>query len=93
VTFQKDEAKIIHCGSSECALLCLEVELMLVEDVEDPYYNGVMLLLGLATEDEDVIHVNDHDSFVDEFSEDVIHHHLECHWAISEAQEHDQMFE
>ena len=62
MTFQKDEAKIIHCGSSECALLCLEVELMLVEDVEDPYYNGVMLLLGLAAEGEGVVLVNNYDS-------------------------------
>ena len=41
---------------------------MLVEDVKDPYYNGVILLLGLATKYEDVIHVNNHDSFVYEFS-------------------------
>jgi len=65
---------------------------MLDEDVKDPYYDGVMLLLGLATEGEDVILVNDHDSFVYEFSEDIIHHHLKCHWAVSEAEEHDQRF-
>ena len=29
---------------------------MLVEDVEDLYYNGVMLLLGLAAKDGDVVH-------------------------------------
>src|SRR5882724_11450323 len=63
---------------------------MLVEDIENPYYNGVMLLLSLATEDEDVIHVNNHDSFI---SEDVVHHHLEHHWAVSEAEEHDERFE
>jgi len=74
---------------SKHAFISLEVELMLAEDVEDPYYNGMMLLLGLAAEDEDVIHVNNHNSFIYEFSEDVIHHHLECHQAVSEAEEHD----
>jgi len=64
---------------------------MLAEDVGDPYYNGMMLLLGLAAKDEDVIHVNNHDSFVYEFSEDVIHHHLEC-CQVSEAKEHDHRF-
>jgi len=51
MTFQKDEAKVFYCGLSRCALLTLDVEPMLVEDVEDTYYNGMMLLLGLATED------------------------------------------
>ena len=69
-TFQKDEAEILYHGLSECAFLGLEVELMLVEDIKDLYYNGVMWLLSLATEDEDVIHVNNHDSFIYEFSED-----------------------
>ena len=48
-------------GSSEHAFLSLEVELMLAENVEDLYYNGVMLILGLAAKDEDAIHVNNHD--------------------------------
>ena len=56
LTFQKNEAKILYCGLLECALLGLKVELMLVEDVNDPHYNGVVLLLGLAVKDEDVIH-------------------------------------
>ena len=57
--------------------------------VEDPYYNGMVLLLGLAAKYEDVVHVNNHDSLVYEFLEDVIHHHLECLWAVSEAKEHN----
>ena len=65
---------------------------MLSEDVEDLYYNGVMLLLSLAAKDEDVIHVNNHNSFIYEFSEDVIHYHLECCQPVSEAEEYDQRF-
>jgi len=42
-----------------------------------------------AAKDEDVVHVYDYDSLIYEFSEVVIHHHLECHWAISETKEHD----
>jgi len=37
VTFQEDEADILHCGLSEHAFLSFEVELMLVEDVCDGY--------------------------------------------------------
>ena len=50
-----------------------------------------MLLFSLA-EDEDVVHVDTHDSLINEFLEDVIHHHLEHCWAVSETKEHDQGF-
>jgi len=62
---------------------------MLAENVKDLHYNGVVLLLGLVTKDEDVIHVDDHNPFIYELLEDVIHHHLECRWAVSETEEHD----
>src|SRR5882672_10250927 len=65
---------------------------MFVEDVQDPYYDGIVFLFCLATKDEDVIHVDDYNSFIDELSEDVIHHHLECRWAVSETTEHDKGF-
>ena len=55
MTFQKDEPKILYHGLPECALLGLEVELVSVEDVQDPYHNGMVFLLHLATENEDVI--------------------------------------
>jgi len=51
------------------------------------------LLLGLAAKDEDIVHVDDHNSFVYEFSEDVIHHHLECFQTVSETKEHELGFE
>src|SRR5467141_2105605 len=88
-TFQQNEAEILYYGLSKCALLSLKVEPMFAEDVQDPYYNSMVFLLCLATKSEDVIHVDDYNSFVDDLSEDVIHHHLECHWAVSEAKEHD----
>jgi len=89
VTFQEDKAEILYCGSSENAFLSLEVEPMLSEDVEDLCYNGVLLLLSLAAKYEDVVHVNNHDSFIYEFLEDVDNNFLECFWAVSEAKEHD----
>ena len=61
---------------------------MLSEDVEDPYYNGVVLLLGLGAKDEDVVHVDDH-NFIYEFMENFVHHCQECLWAVSETKEHD----
>jgi len=92
VTFQKDETEILYHGLSKCALLGLEVEPMFVEDVQDLYYDGVVFLLHLATKDEDVVHVDDHNSFINELSEDVIHHHLEHRQAVSETKEHDKGF-
>src|SRR5882672_445328 len=93
MAFRKDETKVLYCGLSESALLSLEVEPMFVEDVQDPYYDCMVFLLGLASKDEDVIHVDDHNSFIDELLEDVIHHCLELHWAVSETKEHGKRFE
>jgi len=72
---------------SEHAVLSLEVEPKLSEDVED--HDGVVLLFGLATEDEDVIHVDEHNSFIYELSDDVIDNCLESSWAVSETKDHD----
>jgi len=44
---------------------------------------------SLAAENKDVIHIYDYHPFVNEFSEDVIHHHLEHCQAASETKEHD----
>ena len=49
----------------------------------------MVFLLCLAPKDEDVVHVDDYNSFVNELSEDVIHHHLEHHQAVSETKEHN----
>ena len=57
--FWKDKTKILYCGLSEHAFLSFKVELMPAEDIQDPYYDDMVLLLGLATEDEDVVYVND----------------------------------
>ena len=66
---------------------------MLTEDVEDSHYNSVVLLLSLAAKDEDVVHVDGHYSLIDQFFENVVHHHLECGGTVREAEEHDQRFE
>src|SRR5882724_4754865 len=92
-TFRKDEPEILYRGFPECALLGFEVEPMSVEDVQHPYHNGMVFLLCLATKDEDVVHVDDYNSFINESSENVIHHRLECCQAVSETKEHDKRFE
>ena len=43
--------------------------------------------------DEDVVHVNRDVTFVDEFTEEVIHHGLEGCRGVCEAEEHDHRFE
>ena len=53
---RKDEPEILYHGLPECALLGFEVEPMSAEDVQHPYHNGMVFLLHLATENEDVIH-------------------------------------
>ena len=66
---------------------------MRTEDVEDSHYNFVVLFPGLAAEDEDVVYIDGHYAFIDEFLEDVVHHHLECGRTVREAEEHDQRLE
>ena len=61
---------------------------MLAELFQNQAYNVAVLLPGLG-EDENVIKVHAHHSFYNEVLEDVIHHSLECSWAIGEAEEHD----
>src|SRR5882724_7079693 len=53
----------------------------------------MVLFRSLAAETEDVVHIDGHYSFINEFLEDVIHHHLECGGTVHEAKEHDQRFE
>ena len=43
--------------------------------------------------DENIIHINCNVTFVDEFAEKVVHHGLEGHRGICEAEEHDHWFE
>ena len=78
----ENEAEVFNHGLFKGTLLSLEVEAVLPEDVKDLHYNHMMLLLGLAAENEDVIHVNGHDSFIDELLENVIHHCLEGHRTV-----------
>jgi len=92
MTFQEDEAKVFNCGLLEGALLHFEVETVLMEDVEDSYYNLVMLFFGLTTKDKDVIHVNGHYPFVNKLFEHVLHHHLKGGRVICQAEEHNQGF-
>jgi len=82
VTFQEDEAKVLNCGLFKGELLCFEVEMVLMEDVEDSYYNLMMLFFSLTAENEDVVHVDGHYPLINELFENVIHHHLEGGGAV-----------
>ena len=50
-----------------------------------------MLFFGSA-ENEDVVYVDNHDTLIYEFLEDVIHHCLKGRKTVHEAKEHDQGF-
>ena len=69
---RENEAEVFNHGLFEGTLLGLEVEVVLPEDVKDSHYDHMMLLFDLAAENEDVIHVNGHDSFVNELLENVV---------------------
>ena len=75
-SFQEDEAEVFDCGLLEGALLHFEVEMVLMEDVKDSYYDLMMLFFSSTSKDEDVIHVDGHYTFINELFEDVIHHCL-----------------
>ena len=65
---------------------------MFLEEFEDPPCDHVMLFDCLC-EDQDVIQIDHYNSFHDEFVEDIVHHGLECGWAVGKAKEHHQRFE
>jgi len=73
VTFREDEAKVLDCGPFKGALLHFEVEMVLMEDVKDSYYDLIMLFLSLTAKNEDVVHVDGHYPLIDELFEDVVH--------------------
>src|SRR5882724_6173341 len=77
VAFGEDESKVFNLRLLKDTFLRFEVKSVFPKDVEDLYYDGVVLLFHPATEDEDVVHIDSHNPFVHEFFEDVIHHHLE----------------
>ncbi len=45
-----------------------------------------------ARVDKDIVHIAYHLAIVDELTEDVIHHHLECHGGVTQSKEHDSWF-
>ena len=51
-----------------------------------------MVFRKSPVECEDVVHEADGTPLVDEVSEDIIHHGLECCWGVAEAEEHDKWF-
>ena len=76
-------------GLLKLALLRFERELVLVELFQNQAYNAAVLLSGLG-KDEDVIEIYAYHFFCNKVTEDVIHHGLECSWAIGKAKKHDQ---
>ena len=66
--------------------------MVLMEDVKDSHYDPVMLFLSLTTKNEDVVHVDGDHPLINEFFEEVIHHHLEGGRTVLQAEEHHQGF-
>ena len=77
VTFQEDEAEVLDNRPLKGALLYHEVEAVFLEDVKDMHHNFMMWFFGPTTKDEDVVHVDGHNSLIDKLLENVIQHHLE----------------
>ena len=82
-----DEPEEFGRGLGEFALLCLGIETVGGEVVED--FTDMFLVLGrVAGEDKDVIEVDEYED-IEDVVEDVIHEVLERGWGIGEAEGHD----
>jgi len=86
-----DHSEVLDCGFLKFALVGMEVELMLLQQLQNAAGDLPVFFKGLL-EDEDVIQI-DHDyAFQDEVFKDVVHHRLEGGGTVREAEEHDKGF-
>ena len=85
-------AEVFNLSLLELTLLISEVELVLVETLHDK--SGYPLVFcEVFGEDQDVVEVYGDNTFSDKIFEFLVHHCLECGWAIGEAEIHDERFE
>ena len=63
----------------EVALFRFEIEVILLQNVKNSFDYRPVLFHSLS-EDEDIVDVNDHNSFSNELSKEVVHHRLESRW-------------
>ena len=64
---------------------------MFSEHIQDSGHD-LPMVFNHASVYQDIVHIDQHVSFINEVLEDVIHHGLEGGQAVGEAKEHDQGF-
>jgi len=82
-------SEILDRGFLELALVGMEVELVLLQQLQNAAVDLPMLFKGFC-EDEDVVQVDHDHAFRDEVLEDVVHHRLEGGGTVREPEEHDK---
>jgi len=84
-----DYSEVLDRGFLELALVGMEVELMLLQQLQNAVGDLPVLFKGLR-EDEDVVQIDHDHAFRDEVLKDVVHHCLEGGRTVREAEEHDE---
>src|ERR1700742_2782823 len=86
-----DESQEFNLLRFKCAFFWLEIKIVILQNLKDSTGDLLQFLLRLG-ENENVVHVDHHNSFIYEFLEDVVHHCLEGCWTVAETKKHDEWF-
>jgi hypothetical protein len=87
-----DYAEVFHLVDLKDTFLGFEVEIIFCEDAQDIVDYSPMEGVVVWGVDKDVIHANCYISLIDKIMEYVVHHQLESHWGVREAEEHNHWF-
>src|SRR6202453_1446403 len=89
--FRDDEAKEFYFFLFEKAFLRFKEEIVFPQLFQH-FIDDLSVFLEILSEDEDIIHVDDNVSLVNEVLQDGVHHSLERSGGIGESEEHDCQF-
>src|SRR5260221_14400263 len=88
MAFQDDQSKVLDLLSLKLAFLWLEEQPLLLEGSKDLADNPLVFGEGMGV-NKDIIHIAYHLTIVDELTEDIIHHCLECCGGVTQSEKHD----
>src|ERR1700677_1918561 len=89
--FRDDEAEEFYFFLFEKAFLRFEEEIIFLQSFQH-FIDDSSVFLEILSEDEDIVHVDDDMSLVNEVLQNGVHHSLERSGGIGESEEHDRRF-
>src|SRR5258708_112013 len=89
MVFRDDQSEVFDLLLLKLAFLWLEKQPPLAEGGQD-LVDGLLVIREGAGVDEDIIHIAYGLAIVDEVSEDIVHHRLECCRGVTQSEEHDR---